>query len=90
MGHLSRNCPDKKDSKGKGADKPHSSSRQFTKLKARTTVINEDEEQQQQDQPEEDDEAPPSYTNKGVKEFIHTMKLDEREALLKMLASQGF
>ena len=36
------------------------------------------------------DEAPPSYTNKGVKEFIRTMKLDEREALLEMLASQGF
>ena len=90
MGHLSRNCPDKKDSKGKAADKPRSSSGQFTKPKARATVINEDEEEQQQDQPEEDDEAPPSYTNKGVKEFIRTMKLDEREALLEMLASQGF
>ena len=91
MGHMSRNCPDKKDSKGKGTDKPCSSSGQFTKPKARATVINEDEEEEQQEeQPEEDDEAPLSYTNKGVKEFIRTMKLDEREALLEMLASQGF
>ena len=89
--HLSKNCPDKKDSKGKGTDKPRSSSGQFTKPKARATVINEDKEDEQQEaQPEEDDEAPPSYTNKGVKEFIRTMKLDEREALLEMLASQGF
>ena len=91
MGHLSRNCPDKKDSKGKGANKPRGSSGQFTKPKAHATVINEDEEEErQEDRPEEDDEAPLSYTNKGVKEFIRTMKLDEREALLEMLASQGF
>ena len=91
MGHLSRNCPDKKDTKGKAVDKPRSGGGQFTKPKARATVINEDEEEErQEDQPEEDDEAPPSYTNKGVKEFIRTMKLDEREALLEMLASQGF
>ena len=91
MGHLSRNCPDKKDSKGKGVDKPRNNSSQFVKPKARATVINEDEEEeQQQEQPEEEDKAPPSYTNKGVKEFIRTMKLDEREALLEMLASQGF
>ena len=91
MGHLSRNCPDKKDSKGKGTDKPRSNNGQFIKPKARATVINEDkEEERQEDQPDEDDEALPSYTNKGVKEFIRTMKLDEREALLEMLASQGF
>ena len=91
MGHLSRNCPDKKDAKGKAADKPRGNSGQFTKPKARATVINEDEEEERQEEPqEEDDEAPPSYTNKGVKEFICTMKLDEREALLEMLASQGF
>ena len=90
-GHLSRNCPDKKDAKGKAADKPRGNSSQFTKPKARATVINEDEEEERQEDPqEEDDEAPPSYTNKGVKEFIRTMKLDEREALLEMLASQGF
>ena len=91
MGHLSRNCPDKKDLKGKAVDKPCGSSGQFTKPKVRATIINEDEEEErQEDQPEESDEAPPSYTNKGVKEFIRTMKLDEREALLEMLASQGF
>ena len=91
IGHLSRNCPDKKDPKGKTADKPRSSSGQFTKPKAQATIINEDEEEERQgDQPEEDDEAPPSYTNKGVQEFIRTMKLDERETLLEMLASQGF
>ena len=91
MGHMSRNCPDKKDSKGKGTDKPCGNNGQFTKPKARTTIINEDEEDEQQEvQPEEDDEAPPSYTNKGVKEFIRTIKLDKREALLEMLASQGF
>ena len=91
MGHLSRNCPDKKDSKGKGADKPRSNSGQFTKPKAHATIINKDEEEEQQEERlEKDDEAPPSYTNKGVKEFIRTMKLDEREALLEMLTSQGF
>ena len=64
MGHLSRNCPDKKDSKGKEVDKPRNNSSQFAKPKARTTIINEEEEERQEDQPEEDDEAPPSYTNK--------------------------
>ena len=91
VGHMSRNCPDKKNTKGKAANKPRNNGGQFTKPKARATVINEDEEEErQEEQPEEDDEAPPSYTNKGVKEFIRTMKLDEREALLEMLASQGF
>ena len=46
MGHLSRNCPDKGDAKGKTVNKPRSSSGQFTKPKARATVINEDEEEE--------------------------------------------
>ena len=87
MGHLSKNCPDKKDSKGKGTDKPRSSSGQSTKPKARATVINEDEEDEQQEaQPEEDDEALPSYTNKGIKEFIHTMKLHQQNVIVLNLS----
>ena len=46
MGHLSRNCPDKKDLKGKAVDKPCGSSGQFTKPKVRATIINEDEEEE--------------------------------------------
>ena len=90
MGHLSRNCPDKgKKDKEEKDSKPRNNSRQFTKPKAHTATI----EEETSDKEEEDKkEPPPSYTNKGILEYMRTMKLADREEFFEHLASasQGF
>lgn len=90
MGHLSRNCPDKgKKDKEEKDNKPRNSSGQFTKPKAHTATI----EEEASDKEEEDEkELPPLYTNKGILEYVRTMKLADREEFFEHLASasQGF
>ena len=84
LGHILRNCPNKQ--KGKGA-KPRNDSGQYVhdKSKAQTTEV-EDEEGEVEEEPKE---KPPTYTEKGIMEFICTMKADKREALYKAMSLQA-
>jgi hypothetical protein len=83
LGHISRNCSDK----GKNY-KPRNESGQYVrdKPKARVTEVEEPQENEVEEEPKE---KPPAYTEKGIMEFIRTMKADKREALYEAMSLQA-
>jgi Zinc knuckle len=83
LGHISRNCPDK----GKNY-KPRNESGQYVrdKPKARVTEVEEPQEDEVEEEPKE---KPPAYMEKGIMEFIRTMKADKCEALYEAMSLQA-